>query len=251
MSIVYEPAGKAKEYCDLAVNLYSGCNHGCSYCYAPQIMRISREDFKTPKPRAKAIEKLRNELMNRQGNGKHVMLSFTSDPYNRLDEDMQLTRQAIVALKQAGYKIMLLSKAGEKATRDFDLLDGQDEVGATLTFLDAGKSREWEPQAALPEERLAMLTMAKERGFKTWASLEPVVEAEETIDIIKKSHAVVDIYKVGVLNYHPAAKKNNWRHFAKTVVELFQTLGSPYYIKQDLRQYLPPLGTKNLTPPTN
>jgi DNA repair photolyase len=27
--IIYEPRGKAKEYADLAANLYLGCDHGC------------------------------------------------------------------------------------------------------------------------------------------------------------------------------------------------------------------------------
>ena len=31
MSIIYEPRGKAREYSELAVNLYTGCSHGCRY----------------------------------------------------------------------------------------------------------------------------------------------------------------------------------------------------------------------------
>ena len=31
---IYEPSGRAREYGELAVNIYTGCNHGCSYCYA-------------------------------------------------------------------------------------------------------------------------------------------------------------------------------------------------------------------------
>jgi len=26
MSVIYEPSGKAREYCELAVNLYHGCD---------------------------------------------------------------------------------------------------------------------------------------------------------------------------------------------------------------------------------
>ena len=35
MNAIYEPKGAAREYAELACNLYTGCNHGCLYCYAP------------------------------------------------------------------------------------------------------------------------------------------------------------------------------------------------------------------------
>ena len=31
---IYAPRTRAREYCDLAVNIYTGCSHGCTYCYA-------------------------------------------------------------------------------------------------------------------------------------------------------------------------------------------------------------------------
>jgi DNA repair photolyase len=33
--VIYEPKGKAGEYAPLALNLYAGCSHGCTYCFAP------------------------------------------------------------------------------------------------------------------------------------------------------------------------------------------------------------------------
>ena len=31
MKPIYEPKGRAGEYCGLAINIYNGCNHGCTY----------------------------------------------------------------------------------------------------------------------------------------------------------------------------------------------------------------------------
>lgn len=35
MHIIYKTTGRAREYSELAVNLYQGCAHACAYCYAP------------------------------------------------------------------------------------------------------------------------------------------------------------------------------------------------------------------------
>ena len=45
MKPIYEPKGAAKEYGDLALNIYTGCPHRCYYCYCPQVLRRGREDF--------------------------------------------------------------------------------------------------------------------------------------------------------------------------------------------------------------
>jgi DNA repair photolyase len=52
MKAIYEPSGKAKEYGNLACNLYKGCGHKCSYCYAPSVLRMDRQEFyNNPQPR--------------------------------------------------------------------------------------------------------------------------------------------------------------------------------------------------------
>ena len=33
LKIIYKPSGKAKEYANLAINLYKACTHGCRYCF--------------------------------------------------------------------------------------------------------------------------------------------------------------------------------------------------------------------------
>lgn len=77
------------------------------------------------------------------------------------------------------------------------------------------------------------------RGITTWVSLEPVFSTAQTIEIVKLSHRWVDLYKVGVLNYLDEAKAVDWHDFAYQIVTTLNRLGKAYYIKQDLRKYLP------------
>jgi excisionase family DNA binding protein len=36
---IYIPGGPAREYAELALNIYTGCTHACRYCYAAGAMR--------------------------------------------------------------------------------------------------------------------------------------------------------------------------------------------------------------------
>lgn len=45
MKPIYEPKGKAKEYGDYALNIYTGCPHRCFYCFAPDVLHKDREAF--------------------------------------------------------------------------------------------------------------------------------------------------------------------------------------------------------------
>ena len=56
--VIYEPKGAAREYSELACNLYTGCDHRCGYCYAPGALRMTREAFGSPTPKKTIIERL-------------------------------------------------------------------------------------------------------------------------------------------------------------------------------------------------
>ena len=241
MKAIYEPKGKAKEYCELAVNLYKGCGHGCSYCFAPDIWRklgLSRDDFYNhPIVRLGILEALEKDAPKYKG--REVQLCFTCDPYQPTDEELQITRKAIEILKANDITVRILTKGGFRSARDFDLLESnRDWYGVTMTFDTHEKSIEWEPYAAGPGERYAFLVAAKRQGLRTWVSLEPVIEPSETLSIIKKTHSHVDVFKLGKWSHDARAKEIDWRSFVWQAVDLFNIYGKDYYIKEDLRKYL-------------
>jgi DNA repair photolyase len=105
---------------------------------------------------------------------------------------------------------------------------------ATLTLDDPAMSQQWEPHAALPEERIMGLRQAKAWGFDTWVSFEPVIDPEAVYRLLDETHEFTDHYKVGKLNYHPHARTIDWRRFKNEIEERLVKLGKPYYLKQDL-----------------
>jgi len=240
--IIYEPKGKAAEYAELAANLYRGCSHGCVYCYAPNVTHRTKEIFHNePTVRKNVMKQFEKDCIELAGDPRPVLLSFTTDCYQQLDETERLTRRAIQLLHAHNLQVSILTKGGKRSERDFDLLAANPELssyGATLTFgMDAG-SREFEPNAAPTSERIVALKKAHEMGIHTWVSLEPVWTPANTRVLIQRTHEFVDLFKVGKLNYHPQQKETDWKRFAVDIVELLESLGANYYIKDNLKRYL-------------
>lgn len=240
MSIIYEPRGRAREYAALAANLYSGCGHGCKYCYVPSALRKERQEFHfITKPRKDVLKQLEKDCIKLQGQDTPpILFSFTTDPYQPIDLKYRLTRQGIQILHNYDLSVEILTKGGMRAARDFDLLTDKDAFATTLTFIDSQQSLKWEPNAALPEERIETMKLAHSKGIKVWASLEPVIDPEQSLELIKITAPFVDLFKVGKLNHHPLAKKTNWYDFGWKTKNLLDSLNKDYYLKDDLRSQM-------------
>lgn len=237
--LIYEPAGRAREYAALALNVYRGCDHACAYCYASAATRRSRERFIHPETRGPDfLRKLEREAQARQPSDP-ILLCFTTDPYCALDERLGLTRQTIKILHAAGHAVHILTKGGSRALRDIDLLGPNDAFATTLTLLDDDASLRWEPGAALPSDRIATIREYHGAGIPTWVSLEPVLDPAIVLEIIRRTHKFVDLFKVGRWNYHADAKLIDWAKFARDAITLLESLGKRYYIKRDLACFLP------------
>ncbi len=240
-SVIYKPKGKAGEYAELAVNPYTGCNHGCLYCYCPTMLRQTRKEFhENIHPKKDYIARLERDIaeMVAAGDRRQVMLSFTTDPYCRLEQELKLTRQTLELFKMFEIPFTVLTKSN-RAYEDFGLYTpGRDVFAATFTCIDSEMAAKWEPSAPPPVLRLRQLMLAKRLGLQTWVSLEPVIDCAEAIKVIKQVHGYADMIKIGKLNYHPRAKEIDWREFAFFAIELDDALGQAYMIKDDLKKLM-------------
>jgi DNA repair photolyase len=167
-----------------------------------------------------------------------VMLSFTTDPYHPFDT--ALTRQTLGLLKMYNMSFCTLTKGGSRALRDIDLFrPDKDAFASTLTSLNDDFSKKWESGAALPHDRIATLKKFNEFGIFTWISLEPTLDVDASIEIIKQTHKFVNHYKIGRVNYLPMTKTTDWEDYTLRIIDLCQKLDVSHYIKKDLQKYLP------------
>jgi DNA repair photolyase len=245
--IIYQPSGRAKEYADYALNLYNSCNFGCKYCYVPCVLRKDRQEFHNGRRvRDDVLKKVEHDAPFMRG--MKVLLCFTCDPYQKLNDELQLTRKVMEIFNRYGVNWAVLTKSGPKAINDFCLYKTGDSFGCTLTFNTFSDSVYWEPEAATPLGRIGVLKTAHQAGIKTWASMEPVIDPVQTLELIEETHGYVDLYKVGKLNSQNSRGSENyeelrqiekripWKKFGRETEDLLQRLGAEYYIKEDLRR---------------
>ena len=234
---IYEPRGRAREYGELAVNIYTGCNHGCSYCYARKMReRFTKKGeicgFNRPRPRSGIVEAVRRQLEREKITGRTIFLCFTCDPYPA-EVDTTPTRAVIQTIKDSGNSVRILTKGGDRARRDFDLLGPSDWFGVTVSGDD-----QQEPNAAPQTERLFTLQDAKSAGVQTWISCEPVLEPRRVLAAIRHLE-YIDLFKIGKLNHAATppeiARMGGWARFGEEAERLCREHGRAYYIKEDLR----------------
>ena len=225
MKPIYEPKGKAKEYGDYALNIYTGCPHRCFYCFAPTVLHRDRETFHGDvRPRSNIVEETRKQLEREQITGKLIHLCFTCDPYPT-GYDTTPTREIIKLLKKYGNHVQILTKGD--GSRDFDLLDENDWYGVTI---DGTGNKHTKGNSAKVQD----LYDAQARGIKTWVSFEPVVNVGGVIRYLNLVAPIISKVKIGKLNYHPS--DINWAKFGREVEKFCQDRGINYYIKESLRK---------------
>jgi len=244
MKIIYEPSGPAREYSPLAANLFRGCGCRCEYCYAPSVLRMSRQAFGRPDARSDVLKHLAADAKKLAAAGdpsaRPVLLCFTCDPYQPLEFAPGvggLTRRAIEILENRQIPVRILTKRPMSALmRDGLMLQYADvDFGVTLSFTDDADRQAAEPGAESVSDRAQALQFAHQWKLSTWLSLEPVIAPAQAIGVIQWTADWVDVFKVGKLNHDKARESEiDWREFLFQALRLLTDLGAKYYIKDDL-----------------
>ncbi len=220
---IYKPKGKAKEYGNLALNIYTGCPHRCFYCYAPLVLKKDKEAFHSiVEPRDGIVEATHRQLEHQNITGQTIHLCFTCDPYPT-GYDSTPTREIIKILKEHGNHVQILTKGN--GSRDFDLLDSDDWFGVTIT---GGESRE-----KLHDLSVQLIQAKALYKINTWISFEPVIDADSVLESLRNGASAVDRVKIGKLNYHKS--DINWYDFGIEAEKICKEQSINYYIKESLR----------------
>ena len=212
------PKGKAAEYAKYSCNFYVGCSNECTYCYLKKgrgskilggnVPKL-KVCFKDKNHALQVFEKeLKANLPELQKHG--LFFSFTTDPMFP-ETTMSLTIKAMDICVRYKIPIKILTKDVHFAFENYDwkkiiggdwlkfpyFLDCEYKnliaFGFTLTGHD-----ELEPNASTNSDRIEAMRKLHEAGFKTWASIEPVIDFHSSLRMILQTKDFCDLYKIGL-----------------------------------------------------
>jgi DNA repair photolyase len=245
---IYQPSGKAAEYSAWACNFYVGCSNSCEYCYLKKgrgaailggNMPVLKKCFED---QYHALEVFKKELkINLSELQKHgLFFSFSTDPM--LPETIELTVKAINESVLYNVPVKILTKVNfldDSFMEKFDFLfpffinDSYKPYiafGFTLTGHD-----ELEHFASPNADRVQAIKKLSKAGFKTFASIEPVIDFNSAKEMILSSSGYCDLYMIGL----ESGKKydiNESQRFVEWLNEFASENYPRIYLKKSLQK---------------
>lgn len=250
---------------DYCVNCYTGCTHGCLYCYARFMRRFSGHEEPWGKfldVKINAADVLAHEVKHKQQavlkdlsteipKPPRVFVSSVCDAYQPAEKRYKLTRECLRILIDAGFHPGILTKS-KLVTRDFDILEGHSncDVACTLTTMDEQLRFRIEPGASPTWERIAALEQACARGIPASAFLGPFMpglsDTDEALDALLAAVAPLPLthFHADKLNPSPGVWEEIvpfLRRYHPELIPLYRRL---FFDPNEYRAYCEDLGRR-------
>lgn len=249
---IYNPSGKAGEYSYWACNFYTGCSNNCQYCYCksglmrhlwsttPQLKKCFKNKKDALSVFQKEVELTADELR------KHgLFFSFTTDPM--LPETAELTIEAMDICMKLNIPVKILTKmdiTDKRITEGImkgyfpflikEKYKSNIAFGFTLTGHD-----ELEPGASTNEQRIEAMKRLHVAGFKTFASIEPILDLPHSMQCVEQTLGYCDLYKIGLLSGEQLSfSKEELDFFVARICYRISCHGAKVYWKDSVKKLL-------------
>lgn len=157
---------------DYSVNPYSGCAHGCKYCYASFMKRFTNHlepwgEFIDVKhwPKIKNPQKYA---------GKELFIGSVTDPYQPLEQTCGRTRALLEQMLGSGCTVSIATKS-DLVLRDLDLIKTfpNARVSWSINTLDDTFRADMDSAVSI-ERRLAAMKAFHDAGMRTTCFISPI-----------------------------------------------------------------------------
>lgn len=235
------------------MNLYRGCTHGCIYCDSRSACYQMRHAFEDIEVKANALALLEDALRRKR---KKCMISTgaMSDPYLPLEQELKLTRGALLLIEKYGFGATVLTKSAA-VLRDLDVLSRIQQkskcvVQMTLTTFQDDLCRKLEPNVSVTSERLHALHVLHEAGIPTVVWLCPILpfinDTPENIEGLLHACAKAGVHGIVCFGMGLTLRLGNREYFYQQLDRLFpglkeryiKTYGDSYVVSAPRERYL-------------
>lgn len=175
------------------INPYLGrCGHNCIYCYA-----IKFPSFTGPTlPRLKLKEEI-SKMVKGTRFRLPVMLSDSTDPYQPLEREYEITRKCVEVLAEHKFPILIVTKS-DLVVRDIDIFKRTlTVVSMSITTTRDEIANLIEPNSPKPHARFLALKRIAEENIPTVVRIDPIVPSINS-DMKDLENIVLEASKIGV-----------------------------------------------------
>lgn len=243
---LYKPKGLALETAQqvleieepYAVNVAWGCSNGCLYCYGPQFIKKTREQWLNMHfPKIEPILLIIRQLGRMGKLPEGVFASFMTDPF--LEKNRISTERIIAFLEVRNVKVATLSKVGFSMQFSPRL-----RHGVTIISLNDKFSKIYEPNVPLPRDRIKIFKEKHDAEEYIWVSMEPYPPSaiwKQDLEALLEELKFVDFILFGKWNYDARANteqaRQEYRENIQTLRGFCKSNNIRFHVKSDTLKF--------------
>lgn len=187
------------------VDMYKGCDFGCVYCFVTnnslkqnktwRIADVKKvKDWFIEALDINMTHTLKHELLNRR---VPLQLGGRSDPFQHREWKYGATKELLSISKQYSYPISISTKVGHLPDEYFEVLDPElHAFQVSLIGLSEDYIRKFELNTPSPQERISFIRKLKDKGFWVSLRLQPLIDIDEGVALIKEVQDSIDFCTV-------------------------------------------------------
>ena len=206
----------------MTFNPYTGCDHGCLYCYASSYI----PQFHDCRPKKNLISRLKKEAARLDG--QLISISNSSDPYPQLEQKTELTRKCLRILAKNRCKLQILTKS-DMVIRDIDILEQVPcVVSITILTMNDRLSHKLEPGAPISSRRLKAIETLVNEDIPTTIRIDPIIPlVNDDLDLLVEKVANLGVKHITCSTYK--VKPDNWTRFSQRFPDVAEKLKPLYF----------------------
>lgn len=246
--VIKSPKGAANEYAKHSVSIYRHCPNQCQYCYLDK--GIGKATLGSGKPELRtcfkdeddAVAKFQREVLkNREQLIKDggVFFCFITDPC--LPDTINATKRCAIIAMNEGVPVTILTKMVDwvfKKEYQPILQLGKETGNLCIGFTLTGRD-DMEPGADNNLDRIkTMKIVHDEWHVKTFASIEPIIQFNKSMAMIRETLGFCDLYKIGLMSKCGKDYYNDddLQKFVAGLATIYDLYGAKMYIKESIRK---------------